>query len=453
MIESNTIFLFSIVALVVGLAAWVLYHFGVIAAPKRGATPRVLTGFRRQAHGILFGKNTPFTVAYSPTDFEPHVAVFGGTGLGKTSSIILPTLQSWTGTAYVIDISGDISANLDNQDNLVFAPENPDSLPYNALASIDRLHDQAQRWEALERLCFLLMPELPGHNDQGGAADFFNREGRKILTAAFLAYYDAGLDFGEIAEKFVGMSWRDLLNDIAATKHEKAAQFIRSFSGASEQNTAGCKQSADAALKFFATNEIVKPHLRRPRRGEAYIEPAELEHHTVCFVVSDAKLDLYTPLLQLVSAQVLDYFSDRPMTATSKKVLLCLDELASLGKLDLLPALRKFRKRGVRVLTSTQSLADLDLLYGKDMRRAILENQAYKIILGVSDLDSAEYFSKLIGDADPNKKTFFDKIRGDIQDTRPRRIFAPSELGNLKNHLVLIGPTGHLVLRKNFFFR
>ena len=34
--------------------------------------------------------------------------------------------------------------------------------------------------------------------------------------------------------------------------------FISSFVGASEQNTAGCKQAADDALKLFAANEKIK---------------------------------------------------------------------------------------------------------------------------------------------------------------------------------------------------
>ena len=40
-------------------------------------------------------------------------------------------------------------------------------------------------------------------------------------------------------------------------------------------------------------------------------------------------------------------------------ILFCLDEFASFGKLQITEALRKLRKRHIRIMVLTQSLADL----------------------------------------------------------------------------------------------
>ena len=57
-----------------------------------------------------------------------------------------------------------------------------------------------------------------------------------------------GWGFVKICEHFLGNDWRSLLNDIAKQNNQTANMYISSFSGASEQNTAGCKQAADDAL-------------------------------------------------------------------------------------------------------------------------------------------------------------------------------------------------------------
>ncbi len=58
----------------------------------------------------------------------------------------------------------------------------------------------------------------------------------------------------------------------------------------------------------------------------------------------------------------------------------------------------------------TQSLADLDMIYGKDERKAMLGNFKFTVLLGCKDAETQEYFSKMIGEkhsllaTDPNQK-------------------------------------------------
>lgn len=70
-------------------------------------------GKRGKAHGIIFGRMKN-KVLYSSVSQEQHAFVCAGTGKGKTSSLLIPTLRSWTGSSMTIDISGDISKNCPN---------------------------------------------------------------------------------------------------------------------------------------------------------------------------------------------------------------------------------------------------------------------------------------------------------------------------------------------------
>ena len=393
-----------------------------------------------QAKGVLFGKKFGL-LAYSPEQDEGHILVLGPSGTGKTSALLIPTLRSWQGTALVVDISGDISANVNTPNKIVFDPTSKSCIPYDVFASINVVTDDTERQERLEQLAYLLLPDKANDSEAG---IFFCKNGRKMITAALICYYGMGWGFVEICEFFLGHDWRSLLNDIAKQQNPIANMFISSFAGASEQNTAGCKQAADDALKLFATNEKIKNALRKSASYEQSISPATLETSSIYIYIPDEKLKIYGDLLRIITAQSMEYFSSRP-PENKQAILFCLDEFASFGKLQIVESLRKLRKRRIRILVLTQSLADLDMIYGKDERIAMLGNFKFTVILGCKDTETQEYFSKMIGEkrsllaTDPNQKR--------------QPIIKPADLAHLEQDLFVICDDGAIRLRKNFYFK
>ena len=393
-----------------------------------------------QAKGILFGKKFGL-LGYSPEQDEGHILVLGPSGTGKTSALLIPTLRSWQGTALVVDISGDISANVNTPNKIVFDPTSKSCIPYDVFASINVVTDDTERQERLEQLAYLLLPDKANDSEAG---IFFCKNGRKMITAALICYYGMGWGFVEICEFFLGHDWRSLLNDIAKQQNLIANMFISSFAGASEQNTAGCKQAADDALKLFATNDKIKNALRKVPSYEKAISPAMLETSSVYIYIPDEKLKIYGDLLRIITAQSMEYFSSRP-PENKQAILFCLDEFASFGKLQIVESLRKLRKRRIRILVLTQSLADLDMIYGKDERIAMLGNFKFTVILGCKDTETQEYFSKMIGEkrsllaTDPNQKR--------------QPIIKPADLAHLEQDLFVICDDGAIRLRKNFYFK
>lgn len=393
-----------------------------------------------QARGILFGKKLSL-LAYSPEQDEGHILVMGPSGTGKTSALLIPTLRSWQGTALVVDISGDISANVNTPNKIIFDPTAENCIPYDVFASINAVTDETERQERLEQLAYLLLPDKANDSEAG---IFFTKNGRKMITAALICYYGMGWNFIEICEFFLGHDWRSLLNDIAKQQNPIANMFISSFAGASEQNTAGCKQAADDALKLFATNEKIKNALRKSASYEQSISPATLETNSIYVYIPEEKLEIYGDLMRIITAQSMEYFSSRPKE-NKQMILFCLDEFASFGKLQITPALRRLRKRRIRILVLTQSLADLDMIYGKDERKAMLGNFKFTVLLGCKDTETQEYFSKMIGEkrsllaTDPNQKS--------------QPIIKPADLAHLEQDLFVICDDGAIRLRKNFYFK
>ena len=301
--------------------------------------------------------------------------------------------------------------------------------------------DETERQERLEQLAYLLLPDKANDSEAG---IFFCKNGRKMITAALICYYGMGWGFVEICEFFLGHDWRSLLNDIAKQQNPIANMFISSFAGASEQNTAGCKQAADDALKLFATNEKIKNALRKSASYEQSISPATLETSSIYIYIPDEKLKIYGDLLRIITAQSMEYFSSRP-PENKQTILFCLDEFASFGKLQIVESLRKLRKRRIRILVLTQSVSDVDMIYGKDERKAMLGNFKFTVILGCKDTETQEYFSKMIGEkrsllaTDPYQK--------------PQPIIKPADLAHLEQDLFVICDDGAIRLKKNFYFK
>lgn len=447
------------IAIVILFITLIIILFDGIKMIRHTKLKALKKAFPKDAHGIIWGRKGKMVV-YSPVEQEGSAIVLSATGTGKTAALGVPTLRSWTGTSFTIDISGDVCKNCPNMPNkLIFEPDNSSTTPYNIFGVIDDLQTVEEKNEALEQLAFLLMPEPQNMNEN---AKFFLVNGRKILTASLIAFYHSGMDFIKICEKIMSSNWKSLFREIDATGNQAAQMYITSFDGANEANNAGCAQSCVDAIKLFATNANIKNCVRRPSKGELALEPKHIENHNIFIIVSDPKLALYSPLLNILVSQQMQYISNRVITKDSNHILLFLDEFASL-RIDVqltLEALRKYRKRLCRIIIMSQNLADLDILYGHEVTKALVANFSYKVLLGgLSEPESQKYFAELLG----YKKRKKQSISKNVHQTtvtecmEKEYIIEPADLDRQgKDTVLLIAPNepgGFLKLKKNYYFK
>ena len=99
----------------------------------------------------------------------------------------------------------------------------------------------------------------------------------------------------------------------------------------------------------------------------------------------------------IIRFSVLTHFEQRNET-NAQPILFLLDEFPRLGKISaMLDGLATLRSKKISICLIIQSLAQLDTIYGQNERKVILDTCAYKAILGVTDADTQEYFSRLCG--------------------------------------------------------
>lgn len=400
-----------------------------------------LTWRRKNVHGVMFGKLHGIFYGYSPEETEDHIIVFGSSGRGKTSAVLIPTLRSLIGGCLVLDIAGDIHPNVNRPDKLVFDPTNPNTIPYNVFAAIDVLKSIKAKNEALRNLAHqIIRLDNPGKSDP-----YFIESARNLFTAVLITFYHEGADFVDICRIVAHNSYASLESRLYEIGNSAAYHFFTQIGGGRDTTNSYIMQELVNKINVFMTSPVCDA-LRRPKDGELCITPACLENHSLFIVLPQEKLKLYAPLVRLISDQCFTYLYERPAECT-RNILLCLDEFTEFGELDIEKGLRLLRKKHVRMLLLTQSLADLDRVYGRDSRQSMLNNLRYKLILGMSDLDEQKYFSALIGDRvvrEPDGHGGYKEVR--------KPYYEPKDLEQLGDDLILVHPGGHTKFRKAYYW-
>ena len=421
---------------------------------------------KEDAHGLIFGysgKGKQRTYYYAPEGSEGSALILGAPGTGKTASILISSLLSLTSNgqngvrgstgsnAYVIDLAGDISRNVKLQNKIEYKPASDDNtIKYNVFAAVDDAPTVAKKNQELMRLANLIMPPIKNETPN---AKYFQDGGRDIFKAALIAYYHQGLDFPDICSKIVKQQYSDLFSEIDSSGNEDAKAHINKFLKSNEANISGCKENVDSAVMLFAMDENAKNALGRDNS----FSPKDFEETSIFIIIAENMLLHFTSLLRVVTSQFLDYYSARSLGCT-KDLIFALDEFATIGLSsdDILHVLRLGRKRRLKVWVCCQSLIDLDVLYGRDVRLAMCDNFLFTVALSCRTVETQRYISDLIGQEEYERESFssvspLSKGSKNISIER-RNIIEPSALANLGDELIVLFPGGYLRLKKNYYF-
>jgi type IV secretory pathway TraG/TraD family ATPase VirD4 len=386
--------------------------------------------------------------------------VFGGVGVGKTLSILLPTLAnidkiSRSGapltTTLCLDISGDIISNLKTPNMIVIAPDGCGDIPtsqYDVFAAVDSASD-SEKYTALKNLAFACIPTVSSGVESN--SKYYQDSGRKYLLGCLLYGYDMNWDFPEICRKIFFSLAEDLIGDIKKSGNENARGLVEELLKIAPQQLGGIAEVAKDAIEIFVTTPNVASTIKR-----GGVSPATLEKQSVYLYIPEKNLIVYSKFLRIVLSQAVHFGTTRG-NYKNPKILIAIDEAARIGRIEnLVDAMRTLRKKHFRFLLLTQSKQDLDAVYGADESKILLGLCRLKAVLSADDVDTQKYFSDLAGEHLVKRETITEDADGKpgrVSYTyhREKRI-QPEEFGLLDNHLYLFHKHGVIKIRKNSFF-
>ena len=388
-------------------------------------------------HGFIFGeKNGKIMRKAEHTD--GHVLVVGGTGTGKTSCLAIPSLLSWNGRVFAIDIKGELrdKTKEKRKNILYFNPEDDEAFGYNPFEPLmwtDNPIHEAQR------LAQTLIPAPENSN----ADPFWITSARDMFSGAILHYFHEGYSFIETVEKILETPVADLMDEISRSKTDGCLSFVNGFIGA-ENSMFDTYKTLATHIRLFKN-----PALKNALSKADYLKPADLENQDIYITIQPQNIELWQNLWRLIVKQFFDYFDNRPEKIGGKPaapILFVIDEFDRLGKIDgIKNALSTLRYKKITISLFLQSLSQLDNTYSSEVRDVICDNCKYTALLSARTTKTQEEYAKLIG------RHWLMKIgKGEQLDTLKNLtgtnkneseedfwIIRPHELGKLEDIIVL----------------
>lgn len=398
--------------------------------------------------GVFFGKVGNNYVTKKETE-DGHVLVIGGAGSGKSSCIAIPSLTTWQDRIFAIDIKGEL-AEKSGRAAAIFNPCANSDYGYDPYYL---LHESENKVQDAREIALCLIPMPADIKDP-----FWITSAQNLLTGCILHYHNLGLSFIETLEAIQITPVAIILDEIFQGSCTEAKMFVNQLIGLKSETLSGIFTELSNNIMVFATDPQLKKALSNPKA----INPTLLERGEDVFLqIPEHKLEQWRGLLSLIVQQFLKHFERRP-DGTATPVLFLLDEFARLGKIEVISnGLATLRSKKVHICILTQSLAQIDAIYGKVQRQVIADNCSYKAILRATDAETQEYFSKLVGTYDKQKVTQsanyeqYTKLgKGTSKSitTEEKRIIKPEEFAYLQD-IVLLSPFGFARIEKAPYYQ
>jgi type IV secretion system protein VirD4 len=416
---------------------------------KRSATPASNKPEKANPtpKGVVFGKIGKNYIT-KPEDTDGHVLVIGGVGSGKSSCIAIPTLRVWNECVFAIDIKGELHEQSEtNRPNVkVFNPLDGSSYGYDPFYCLRTSENPTQEARAIAQAIIPLPPDTK--------EPFWVESAQGILTGAILHYNGQGLSFLDTIRKIQSISAKSLIGELC--QNPETVYFVNNFSDIDERTLSSVMAELSKNIVPFATDKNLISALSR----ENNITPEDLEcGYDVYVQIPEHLLRQWKTLLTLIVNQFLTHFEKRH-EKNAQPILFLLDEFPRLGKVNaMLDGLATLRSKKICICLIVQSLAQLDMIYGVHERKVICDTCSYKAVLGATDADTQEYFSRLVGTYDKSMTSYgtqtgaYSLVSSTSTSTHDveKRIIKPEEFGQLED-IVLLTQNGMSRVEKTPYY-
>lgn len=360
--------------------------------------------------GIIVGR---WRGRYLSLPGQQYVMVSAPTRSGKGTSIAIPNLLNWPGSAVVLDIKGEawtVTSGFRAQHGqavYVFAPfdEAGRTHRYNPLGYVRT--DETLRVGDLLEVGQIIYPYDGARSVS--SENFFNDQARNLFLALGLYLLETPSlprTIGELLRQASGngQPLRDHLSGLIQQRQQAShplsdvcvAAFHRFLSN--PENTFGSILSTfNAPLTIFAD-----PITDAATSGNDFrLDEVRKRHMSVYLVVPFNKLGPARLLMNLfftqtVNLNVRELPEHNP--ALKHECLLLLDEFTAPGRIDIIARAVGFMPGyNLRLLTICQSLAQLSGEYGEHTARALSTNHALQVLFAPKEQADAQAYSDMLG--------------------------------------------------------
>jgi len=420
--------------------------------------------------GIFFGEMDQYENDYyigMPQGSDGNIAVIGGSGSGKSTGIVNPTLRTWKGAICATDIKGELSNSYIKfyekaaskgatpRPYIIFDPSQVNGPSYDPFWWILQDREENLVPNILE-ISYAIIPILQEDNQP-----FWVETERSVFAAALLHYVSLGLSFSETILRIINSTVSAMCKDMLGDQDIRVRMLLGEVTHMKPETLASIDRGLRNKLIVFATDPHICHSFRGMREGANCFNWSDLDKFNIFLRLPGEKIEQWSGAINLMYTQLIRYLERRPEQYSKEgkgntQTLLLLDEFSRFGKLEMITAaISTLRSKNVNICIVIQSLAQLDKVYGEYDRRIIIDNCQYQAILRANDAETQRYLCESIGTTMRRqysvsesldlcmKQTGYGVQVGEIRDWT----LSSHELAKLKN-VILLTPHGFAQVKK-----
>ena len=412
----------------------------------------------KKPEGIMFGKQDGMYVR-KPIEEDGHVLVIGGSGSGKSSAGVIPTLLANSEIAkFAVDIKGELNYKATKRTDSKVSVVNPSdrySAGYNPLYLLNGTSTETRIYETMRLISESLISLSADVKDP-----FWKTSARNLLCGLLIYYYKAGYkSFIELVDvilsKTIKESVKEIMENAAATSTER--KYMIQFVDLAEETLGGIVTEMNNHLALFANDMDVRYALRdNPNK----VTPTMLNTgHSIYLAIREHKLTAYYDFLQLVLNQTFYEMEQRPENA--KPVLFIIDELPrilSAGKIErLLDGAKTLRSRRVTLYLIMQSVEALMSAYSESQAMDLISNCPYIMILDAASPKTQKMIVEWGGKFLCQKNSWNSSVAKSSINTsfEEKNLIDSTDIMQLKQKekVMLVTPYGFYIINKNPYYK
>ncbi|MBN8828952.1 MAG: type IV secretory system conjugative DNA transfer family protein [Sphingobacteriia bacterium] len=394
--------------------------------------------------GIILGKRgSKFLFNDSPKSG----LLIAPAGKGKTSGFIIPIMFTCKNSIVCHDPKGEIFEKTQEQrsnfsDILVFSPEDEKSCVFNVFSKELLPKDTSKLIDYVTQAIEILIERKP---NEYGNTEFFNSRAKIALyvLTCYQIIKKGETSLPKVRELYTSdradVIFKAILND------ESTPDWLKRDCNDILNDTYSHEQWSGVTGVLSNSLEVFRsPNVINATDGKSDIIPSNLRKLerplTVYIIVPPASQDKLSKLVALVFNSLANNLIAEMPSDLDHSVTLLIDEFPLLGKLNKLVKLPTIsRHYKVNALYVAQDIGQIEETYGKLSTRVLLNNCAYKIVLGQNDLETSKLISDMIGTKVIEKKTISKGNRLSISSSKQdKALISAQEILNLSDKKCLI---------------
>ena len=355
--------------------------------------------------GLDIDNGKGYYVGKSSTE-DGNILVVGINGAGKSRFLVQSTLETWRDPFVALDIKGELldrnirlqRKGLAKRPCIVFDPANG-GVHYDVYALLERNDPHLVQYVREIANAIIPMP-------LDVREPYWIKMARDFLSGAIVFYFEKGYDFIDTILLVQTTSVADLCKEIMAGDVALAKMFVSEISDLKPEHQAAIGTDVKQHTMIFATDPDIQYALSKDENSDSFSWKDIVMNEdapNVFLCLDQSRLEQWSGVIRLMITQLIRQIERRPDKhsahgAETEPLLLLLDEFPLLGRMDVITeAMTTLRSKKVTLYLVIQSIAQLDAVYGANVRKILVDNCQYKAILQVTEPETQEYLSRMIG--------------------------------------------------------